>query len=127
MTFVLSLLVGVLFAASVYLMLQRNRLETLIGFALFANAVNLAILAGSGWNAADRPPILESEYEKVTADGTTAFVSNVDPSQYADPVPQALILTAIVIGFALISFFMVLLAELSRRERDIPDEEAGQS
>lgn len=116
MSLLLSLFVGFLFGSAVYLLLQRRRFDTLLGFAILSNAVNLAILTGSGWSKETQPPILNNNYEKVKETG--AYISTVSPDQYADPIPQALILTAIVIGFALISFLMVLAAELTQRESE---------
>jgi multisubunit Na+/H+ antiporter MnhC subunit len=118
MSLILSVLAGALFAISAYLLLRKNRLEALIGFALLTNAANIAILAGSGWKRGERPPILGDDYRQAVAEGAKACVSTVDPSAYADPVPQALVLTAIVIGFALTSFAMALAANLSEREAE---------
>lgn len=122
MSLLLASFVGIIFAASVYLLLQRKRFDVLLGFAMFANAVNLAILGGTGWAADKAPPVLDSEYEKVQIDGVYTEVSTVIPDAYVDPIPQALILTAIVIGFALVSYFVVLVSELTKRERGEEEE-----
>jgi multicomponent Na+:H+ antiporter subunit C len=90
----LILLVGVLTTAGVYLMLRRNLLRMVFGLVLLSNAVNILILTVG---RADRlPPPLVGE-------GASALVE-----PYANPLPQALVLTAIVIGFGLVSFALVL-------------------
>jgi multicomponent Na+:H+ antiporter subunit C len=94
MTIVLALLVGVLFAASVYLMLSRTLVRYLFGLVLMGNAANLLIFAVGGLSLGE-PAIVPS--------GLSA------PNEaIANPLPQALILTAIVISFGLLAFAMVL-------------------
>ena len=94
----LSLIVGLYFAASVYLLLSESLIRMLIGVALLGNGVNLLIFT-SGRITRDVPPII--------AEGTkTAKV--VGEAAIANPLPQALILTAIVISFALFAFVLVL-------------------
>ena len=95
MDVLLALLAGVLTAAGGYLLLQRSLLRMLFGVILLSNAVNLVLfVAGRTMRAA--PPIVP--------EGMTAPVEAV-----ANPLPQALILTAIVIGFGLVAFAFVLL------------------
>jgi len=94
MTIVLALLVGVLFAASVYLMLSRTLVRYLFGLVLMGNAANLLIFTVGGLSLGE-PAIIPS--------GLSA------PNEaIANPLPQALILTAIVISFGLLAFAMVL-------------------
>src|SRR5690349_11851864 len=90
----LALASGVLYAAGIYLMLRRRLAQIIIGFAMLANGTNLLIFTAGGLTRA-RPPVL--------ADGVSVLVE-----PYADPVPQALVLTAIVIGFGLTAFSLVL-------------------
>lgn len=91
---VLAILIGVLVAVAVWLMLSRNFVRLLLGFAMLGNAVNLSIfLAGRLTRAA--PPLI--------AEGAATF-----EGAYANPLPQALVLTAIVIGFGLLAFALVL-------------------
>ena len=104
----LALLTGGLVAAGVYLMLDRNLLRFIYGFVLLSNAANLLIFAG-GRLASSRPPLVPA--------GQMA-----PPEAIANPLPQALILTAIVIGFALVAFLLVLLL---RARRDLGDDCAG--
>ena len=94
MEVMLSVLVGVLVAAAVYLMLARNILRFLFGLILISNAANLAIFA-SGRLTTGAPPLIP--------EGAEAPVGLV-----ANALPQALVLTAIVIGFGLFAFALVL-------------------
>jgi len=87
-------LVGVMVAASVYLILDRNLIRFIFGLILAGNAINLLIFA-VGRLDSRRPPLIP--------DPATAA-----QGPFANALPQALILTAIVIGFALLSFIFVL-------------------
>ncbi|MBA3011642.1 MAG: NADH-quinone oxidoreductase subunit K [Proteobacteria bacterium] len=90
----LSLITGMLIAAGVYLMLERHILRILFGFILISNGVNLAILT-SGRLSKTGLPIIPP--------------GGVMPdTPYANPLSQALILTAIVIGFGVLIFCLVL-------------------
>ena len=91
---VLALLVGILVAASVYLMLARNVLRFLLGLILISNAANLTIFAAGRLTRAE--PALVPE-------GLAS-----PPEVVANALPQALILTAIVIGFGLFAFALAL-------------------
>ena len=82
--------IGLLTTAGVYLLLRGHTFSVALGLALLSYAVNLFLLA-MGRLTLNRPPILGS--------GQT---------DYADPVPQALVLTAIVIGFAMTAFLIAL-------------------
>ena len=94
MELLLALASGVLYAAGIYMMLRRRLAQLIIGLGLLSNGTNLLIFTAGGLTRA-RPPLV--------ADGATALVA-----PYADPVPQALVLTAIVIGFGLLAFSLVL-------------------
>ena len=89
-----AILVGVIVAASVYLILSRNLIRFIFGLVLAGNAVNLLIFTVGGLNS-QRPAL-------IPVDTTGA------QEPFANALPQALILTAIVIGFALLSFIFVL-------------------
>ncbi|MFQ5598224.1 MAG: sodium:proton antiporter [Nitrospiria bacterium] len=97
MKVMLPIVIGVLFASGTYLMLQKNILKLVLGLSLISHGANV-ILISSGWIGAGRVPILGRE-------GTEAFV---------DPLPQALILTAIVISFAALAFLLVLALRVFR-------------
>ena len=117
----LAMAVGVLVAAAVYLMLARNLMRFLFGMVLLSNAANLTIFA-AGRLTEGAPPIVP-----VGADAPVGVVANA--------LPQALVLTAIVIGFGLFAFALVLLfrayttlGTLNADEMRVaePREEAGQ-
>lgn len=89
----LILLDGLFFAAAIYLMLSRHIIRILIGVALLGNAVNLLIFV-AGRVTREVPPVIVS--------------GDILPASAANPLPQALILTAIVISFSFFAFLMVL-------------------
>lgn len=91
---VIAVLVGVMTAAAVYLMLARNVLRFLFGLILISNAANLTIFS-AGRLTVGSPPLIPDG-----ADGPAGVVANA--------LPQALVLTAIVIGFGLFAFALVL-------------------
>jgi multicomponent Na+:H+ antiporter subunit C len=91
---VLAILVGIMVAGSVYLILGRNLIRFIFGLVLASNAVNLLLFTG-GRLAHPRPPLIP--------EGSSTPVGPV-----ANALPQALMLTAIVIGFALLVFIFVL-------------------
>jgi multicomponent Na+:H+ antiporter subunit C len=94
MELLLALASGVLYAAGIYLMLRRRLAQLIIGIGLLSNGTNLLIFTAGGLTRG-RPPVVP--------DGAQSLVE-----PYADPVPQALVLTAIVIGFGLLAFSLVL-------------------
>ncbi|QMU83966.1 Na(+)/H(+) antiporter subunit C [Paenarthrobacter ureafaciens] len=85
----LLIVMGVLYACGIYLILERSLTRVLLGLMLLANATNILILATGGY--AGLAPL----YSKET-----------DPGAYNDPLPQALILTSIVISFAVTAFML---------------------
>lgn len=87
-----AILIGVLFASATWLILQRSFVRILFGFILLSNAANLLVLAMSG-----RP------------DGKSVPVVGEPAGPMVDPLPQALILTAIVIGFGVTAYLVMLL------------------
>lgn len=95
MELILAMGIGVLAASGIWLLLRPRTFQVVIGLSLLAYAVNLFIFA-MGRLKPGAPPVL--------ANGAI-----VDPTQYTDPVPQALVLTAIVISFALTALFLVVL------------------
>ena len=104
----MAVLIGFLFGAGVYMMLANSRVRLLIGILLVSAAVNLLIFTAAGLTKAK--PALIPEYEQTLQ------------TPYADPLPQALILTAIVIGFALFAFTLVLVHrefESSQEKREL--------
>jgi multicomponent Na+:H+ antiporter subunit C len=91
---ILAALTGLFAAAAIYLILSRALIRVLIGIVLLGNAVNLLIFVAGRLTQAS-PPIVPA--------GLAAPLGPV-----ANPLPQALILTAIVIGFAMFAFLIVL-------------------
>src|SRR5690349_22233110 len=92
MEMIFAIAIGVLAGSGVWLLLRPRTFQVVMGLSLLSYAVNLFIF-GMGRLAVGRPPILNGE--------------NADPALYADPVPQALVLTAIVIGFATTALLLV--------------------
>jgi len=98
MEIVYAIVIGVLAGSGVWLILRPRTFQVLLGLALLSYAINLFIF-GMGRLAQHKAPVL-------------AGVDPVDPTLYAEPVPQALVLTAIVIGFATTALFLVVLLAL---------------
>lgn len=91
---VLALAIGTLTASGLWLLFRPRTFQVVLGLALLSYAVNLFIIA-AGRLRTDAPPIVAK--------------TPSDPALYADPVPQALILTAIVISFATTALLLVVL------------------
>lgn len=87
-----AILIGVFFFVAVYLLLGKNFIHILFGFVVLTNGANLFVLAMSG-----------------TPDGKRAPVLSEGLGPVVDPLPQALVLTAIVIGFGLTIYLIMLL------------------
>jgi len=87
-----ALLVGVLFGTAVYLILQTSFVRILFGFSLLTHAANVLVLAMSG-----------------SPNGLAAPIAAGGGETMVDPLPQALILTAIVIGFGLSAYVVLLM------------------
>jgi len=101
--------VGVLTAAGIYLVLRLRTFPVIVGTALLSYAVNVFLFA-SGRLVIDRPPVLR--------EGVTA---------YTDPLPQALVLTAIVISFGMtaVVVMVALGAYLSSQDDHVDDRPEG--
>lgn len=97
----LAILIGVIFAAGIYMILRRSIIKLIIGIALLGHACNLLIFTVGGV-LRGKAPIIESGHEHFT---TTV----------ADPLPQALILTAIVIGFGVTAFAIILIEQVYKK------------
>ena len=94
MNFLLALIIGLLYGAGTYLILRRSLAKVLFGLIFLGHAANLLIFT-IGRLTKGAPPFIPEGAETL-----------VEP--YADPLPQALILTAIVIGFGVQAFAIVL-------------------
>jgi multicomponent K+:H+ antiporter subunit C len=99
MEIVYALAIGVLSGSGVWLLLRPRTFQVLLGFTLLSYAVNLFIF-GMGRLALHKAPLID------------AGAGAVETALHADPVPQALVLTAIVIGFATTALLLVVLLGL---------------
>lgn len=93
MEIVLAILVGVLYTAGVYMLLRRSMLKFIIGIIFLSNATNLLVFLSAG--------IVQGEPAFLKASGT-------DTSIMADPLPQALVLTAVVIGLGIVVYLLAV-------------------
>ncbi|KON86506.1 monovalent cation/H+ antiporter subunit C [Sporosarcina globispora] len=89
MEIVMSVVVGILFMSATYLMLSKSLLRIIVGTAILSHGAHLLILTMGGLKKGAAPLLGEN-------------------GPYTDPLPQALILTAIVIAFGVTAFFLVL-------------------
>ncbi|MFD2444470.1 Na(+)/H(+) antiporter subunit C [Bacillus sp. CGMCC 1.16607] len=89
MEILMAFVIGILFMTATYLMLSKSLLRIIIGTGLLSHGAHLLILTMGGLKRGAAPLLGE-------------------PGPYVDPLPQALILTAIVISFGVTSFFLVL-------------------
>ncbi|WP_462405747.1 Na(+)/H(+) antiporter subunit C [Gracilibacillus sp. Marseille-QA3620] len=90
MEILMSIVVGILFTIATYLVLSKSLLRIIVGTGLLSHAAHLLILTMGGLKQGAVPILSENA------------------KSYVDPLPQALILTAIVISFGVTSFFLVL-------------------
>ena len=104
-----AILIGIFFAAAVYLMLSKFLARVLLGVVILGNAVNLLIFT-NGRLLREVPPIIPEGHD-------------VPATLTANPLPQALILTAIVISF---SFFAFLLVLVYRAYQDLGTDDANE-
>lgn len=102
MEFLLSILVGLLFTVGVYLLLHRDFVKLIIGIVIISHATMLFIFV-AGRVVRDSGPFITA--------------SDAVPKDFADPVPQALILTALVIGFGIQAFALLLF----KKVYELPD------
>lgn len=93
MEIVLAILVGVLYTAGVYMLLRRSVLKFIIGIIFLSNATNLLVFLSAG--------IVPGVPGFVTPEGG-------DVSKFADPLPQALVLTAVVIGLGIVVYLLAV-------------------
>jgi multicomponent K+:H+ antiporter subunit C len=95
MELVIALGIGLMAACGVWLLLRPRTFQVVLGLSLLSYAVNLFIFV-MGWVRGGRPPFVQQGVP-------------VDPAAFADPLPQALVLTAIVIAFATTALLLVVL------------------
>ena len=94
MEFLLASAIGILVACGVYLLLRSRSFDVILGLTLLSYATNLLIFS-AGRLVPGKPPVLK--------EGVAPLLEN-----YIDPLPQALVLTAIVISFAMTAILLVL-------------------
>ncbi|MEM1211085.1 MAG: NADH-quinone oxidoreductase subunit K [Planctomycetota bacterium] len=126
MTLIVSVCVAVIFGTSIYLMLGRELKSVAMGVFLLGHAANLCILAQSGSplvvgddgdiEGIKRPPILGQGEPK-----------DAPLNLLVDPLPQALILTAIVISFGVMAFLLTLLVKTARSQGTLDLDELAQN
>jgi multicomponent Na+:H+ antiporter subunit C len=104
-----AVLVGLFFSAAVYLMLSKFSIRIMLGIAILGNAVNLSLFT-AGRITREVPPIIPAGLDAL-------------PAGAANPLPQALILTAIVISF---SFLALLLVLTYRAYQDLGTDDTGE-
>lgn len=100
---IIAIAAGVLVAGAVYLFSRREMLRVILGFVMLGHAVNLVIIAAGGTSRRGEP-----------------LGGGLDPATTADPLPQAFVLTAIVIAFS-ITIVMLVLAVTGRDDDDLAD------
>lgn len=108
----LAMSVATVAAAGLHLMFSRDNVSLILGMALIGSAANLFVFVAGGLNAV--PPIIP--------DGMVAPIAPV-----ADPLPQALVLTAIVIGFALACMGLALVLAIQKARGDTDADPLGAS
>ena len=95
MELVYAIAVGVVAGSGIWLVLRPRTFQVIMGLTLLSYAVNLFIFS-AGRLTTGRAPVIDA-------------VRGLDPTLYDDPLPQSLVLTAIVIGFATTALFLVVL------------------
>ena len=109
---IVAIAIGALTGSGVWLLLRPRTFQVVMGLALLSYAVNLFIFSMGSLSIYDEPIIVNGV--------------PLDLQHYADPMPQALVLTAIVIGFAMTALFLVvLLASRGVTGTDHVDGEKG--
>jgi multicomponent Na+:H+ antiporter subunit C len=100
----IAIMVGIIMTISIYLLMSTQLINWLYGLILFSSAINICILfAGRVFLA------------------QPAFINEKLGANMANPLPQAMVLTAIVISFALIAFSLVILRELYKENHPMQD------
>jgi|SRR5690625_908031 len=90
MEILISILIGVIFTVSIYLFLSRNILRVVLGSVILSHGVHLLLITMSGLQRGEAPLL------------------GLEADTYTDPLPQALVLTAIVISFGVTSLLLVM-------------------
>jgi multicomponent Na+:H+ antiporter subunit C len=99
MAVLLAIAIGMLYSTGIYMMFRRSSIKLVIGLGLIGHAANLLIFTSAGL-VRGNPPFIGADAKSLPGDPAVTFT---------DPLPPALILTAIVIGFALSVYTIVLI------------------
>jgi multicomponent Na+:H+ antiporter subunit C len=110
---VIAIVAGAMLAASFYLLMRRSLLRFVIGLILLSNGVNLVIFTMGRLTRAE-PPVIPKG-------------AKVPAEPFANPLPQALILTAIVISFGLLAFTLVLVSRHFAASQSIESDDIRRS
>lgn len=105
-----ALIVGAVFAAGIYLILRGNLAKLILGLIILAHAANLLIFTSGGLEKG-KPAMLEKPTQTLATENPEegpAKKTGKQQEKTADPLPQALILTAIVISFGVTAYFLTL-------------------
>jgi multicomponent Na+:H+ antiporter subunit C len=94
MAWALSILIGILFACGVYSLLRRSVVRLVIGVLLISQAANLLVFLSGGLTLGQPPMVGKG--------------AKIPEAPFADPLPQAMVLTALVIGLGLVAFLLTL-------------------
>lgn len=94
MSTLLAIVVGCLYAAGIYMMLRRSLFQLILGLVFLSHGANLLIFTVGGLTRGRPPVVVPGDIRPI--------------APWADPLPQSLILTAIVIGFAVLAFALAL-------------------
>ena len=100
MNSMMAVLIGLLFSSGLYMMMRRSIVKVIIGVVMMSHAVNMLIFTAAGLRRLAPPVIPEGSLRP--------------PVPIVDPVPQALVLTAIVISFGVLAFAVVLIHQIGR-------------
>jgi multicomponent Na+:H+ antiporter subunit C len=112
MLFLFAILVGVLYGAAVYLLLRRNIFKLILGLIFLGHATNLLIFVAGGLTSG-RPSFLKGLENEIEG--------------MADPLPQALILTAIVIGLGVTAFALTLVYRFYKVTKTVDFDELSEN
>lgn len=104
MSSLIAIIIGALVAGGTYCLMRRSIVKIILGIALLSQAINLMVFSSVGLHST-HPPMIKAG-EKILS------------GNHADPLPQALVLTAIVIGFGLIAFCLALIHQTYRATRE---------
>ena len=98
MNLMLAIVIGVLYGTGVFMVLRRSLVKLILGIGLLANGTNLLLFTIGEVNRNVPPPLIHEWEQELSR-------------PYTNPIPQALILTAIVIGMAMTAYAVVLLKQ----------------